>query len=59
LKIQAAINAGTMMPLPDAPETLTHWEFAALYGFDDYAYSDKFDRVIETVTDMSEDVVVL
>jgi hypothetical protein len=59
LEVKDRIKAGTLLELPHAPISMKHWDFAPCYGFNDYAYNDKFERVIETVTNASDDVVVL
>ena len=58
-KIKEEIDAGTRAVLPEAPLTLKPIEFAPAYGFRDYVYSDKFERIIKTVTDATSDVVML
>lgn len=55
--IKALIEDKKMQAKPEAPTTMPPKFFAVAYGFNDFHYADKFEKMIETVTSTNESVI--
>ena len=55
--ILTEIKDGKRLEKPEAPVTMKSNLFAPAYGFDKFFYADKFEKVVATVTNTTEDRV--
>ena len=59
-EIRDKIEKGILQDKPEAPVTMTKFKpFAIAHGFNEYQYGVKFEKMIATITSISETRVLL